>query len=122
MYFISCVELHIQRHLVISAPSCVEFLSRLTDPLCEHCLHEAVDVLIFIRDLKPSLFYIIQDPLQTFHDLILVCVCQDPLLCKHHHMRDAASYILGIQPFIKGNRGIEIIYKLIRLLCEASAP
>ena len=66
LHFISCIKSHIQRHLVIPASSGVQFLSCISNPVNEVCLHKAVDILILICDLQFSGFHISKDAFQSF--------------------------------------------------------
>ena len=64
-HFISCIKSHIQRHLVIPASSGMQFLSCISNPVNEVCLHKAVNVLIFIGNLKFSGLYISKNTFQS---------------------------------------------------------
>ena len=48
MYFISCIKFHIKSHLVIPAPSGMQLLARLANPVDQGSLHKAVNVLVFV--------------------------------------------------------------------------
>ena len=97
----SCIKLHIQCNLIITASSGVQLLSGVSQTVDQIRLHKAVDILIFFCDLELSIFHILADTFQSVQNLLLLIVCQDPLLCKHHNMRLAALDILLIKSFIK---------------------
>ena len=99
--FLSGVETHIERHLVIAAAPGMQLLSGVSQTVDQIRLHKAVDILIFFCDLELSIFHILADTFQSVQNLLLLIVCQDPLLCKHHNMRLAALDILLIKSFIK---------------------
>ena len=119
---IPCIQLHIQRDLIIPAAPGVQLLSRIPDAFDQIRLHKTVDVFIFVCDLQASVLHISADPLQPFYDLRLLLLRQDPLLREHRHMRDAAPDILLIKSLVERNRSIKIVHQLIRLFCETSAP
>ena len=97
----SCIKLHIQCDLVITASSGMQLLSCIPDPVDQICLYKAVDIFVFLCNLKLSALYIPADAFQSVQNLLLLIVCQDPLLRKHHNMRLAALDILLIKSFIK---------------------
>ena len=45
---LSDIKLHIKRHLVVAAPSCMQLFPGFSDPFCQCCLHKAVDILILL--------------------------------------------------------------------------
>ena len=97
----SCIKLHIQCNLVITASSGMQLLSCIPDPVDQICLYKTVDIFVFLCNLKLSALYIPADAFQSVQNLLLLIVCQDSLLCKHHNMRLAALDILLIKSFIK---------------------
>ena len=97
----SCIKLHIQCNLVITASSGMQLLPCIPDPVDQICLYKTVDIFVFLCNLKLSTLYIPADAFQSVQNLLLLIVCQDPLLCKHHNMRLAALDILLIKSFIK---------------------
>ena len=97
------IQFHIQSYLVITASSCVEFLSGVSDTVDQVCLHETVDILVLGCDLKFALFHIFKDSIQPFCDLIFFFLCQDSLFCKHGNMCLASADILFIKLLVKGN-------------------
>ena len=100
----------------------MQLLAVVADPLNQVGFHKAVNILIFICDLKPSFLHIPADSGQTFQNGILLFFCQDSLLCKHDHMRNAAVDILAEKFLVKRNRSVKIIYKFVRFFRETSAP
>ena len=63
--FISYIKLHIQGNLIVAAASGMKFLSRVSDPVNQISLYKTVDIFIFIRNLKCSIFYICPDTLKS---------------------------------------------------------
>ena len=49
---ISRIKLHVQSHLIIPAAPCMELLSRIAYAVNQRRFHKAVDVFIFVADLK----------------------------------------------------------------------
>ena len=79
----------------------MQLLSCIPDPVDQICLYKTVDIFVFLCNLKLSALYIPADAFQSVQNLLLLIVCQDPLLCKHHNMCLAALDILLIKSFIK---------------------
>ena len=100
----------------------MQLFADIADPVDQICLHEAVDILILCRNCKRSVFHVTQNAFQAFQDLIPLLLRQNLLLCKHLHMCHAAFDILLIQPLVKCDRRIEIIYHLVGFLRETTAP
>ena len=82
--FISCVKLHIQGNLVITAASGVQFLTGIADAVDQICLHKTVDIFVFVRDRKRSVFHITQDAIQAFHHALLPS--ESPVLPAFSHV------------------------------------
>ena len=49
----------------------MHLLPVLADPFDQLCFHEAVNIFVFIRDLKSALFYILSDFSQALYNIIL---------------------------------------------------
>ena len=66
--------------------------------------------------------YIAENFIETLYDLLLLIVCQNPLLRKHGHMCDAAVDVLVVHSLVKENRCIVFFYNLIHVFFKSSAP
>jgi len=119
---ITDIKLHIKCNLIITASSCVQLLTSVTDAVNQIRLHEAVDILVFGCDRKLSSLHICKNSVQAFCDLILLFLCQDALFCKHGNVCLASVDILFIEFLVKRNRCIKIINQLVRLLCKTASP
>ena len=116
------VKLHIQGNLVVPAPSCVELFPRIPDPFCQDSLDKAVYIFIFFRDLKGTVFDILQYAVQTFLNLLSLFFCQDPLFCEHCRMSLAPADILPVKSPVKSDGCIELIDQPVCLFCKPAAP
>ena len=119
---ISCIKSHIQCNLVVSASSCMQLLSCIPDPVDQVRLNKAVNIFIFICNLKCSVFHILTDPVQSVNDLLLLILSQNPLFCKHCHMRNTSADILLIESLVERDGCVKIINQLICLFCKTTAP
>ena len=119
---ISCIKLHIQCNLVIAAASGVQLFAGIADAVDQICLHKAVDIFVFVCDLKCSVLNITQNAIQAFQDLITLSLSQNALCCQHFHMCLASCDILFVKFLIKRYGCIKIINQLIGLFGETSTP
>ena len=120
--FVPDVHLHIQGDLVVPGTPCVQLLSGVADPVNQVCLHKAVDILISIREREPSVFDVLQNAGEPVHNLPHLVVCQDALLSEHRGVNDAAPDILPVESSVIWKGIIELLYQIILLFCESSAP
>ena len=121
-HFLSRIQTHVQSHLVVAAPSSMQFLSHVADPADQIRLHETVNILIFIGDLKLSGFHVLQDSLKPFQDPVSFFFRQNSLLRQHLHMSHAALYILSVKFLIERDRRVKPVHQLICLFRKTSAP
>ena len=56
--FQPCVQPHIERHLIVAAPSRMQFLARIPDPLRQIRLHKTVNIFVLLCNLQLSRFHI----------------------------------------------------------------
>ena len=66
---ISCIKLHIQCNLVVTASSGMQLLSCIPDPVDQICLYKTVDIFVFLCNLKLSALYIPADAFQSVQNL-----------------------------------------------------
>ena len=118
----SCIKFHIKCNLVITASSSVKLLACIANPVYQVSFYKTVNIFIFISNLKRTVVYILYNTFQSGKNLILLIFCQNSLFCKHFYMCHAAFYILMKELLVKGNRCIEIIYKLICLFGKSTTP
>ena len=106
--------LHIQtgvhRHLVISAAGGVETLARIADALGEHGFDVHVDVLVVQGELHTIPFDLGEDGLETVDDLLRLVLLDDALPAQHGGVRHGALDVLLIQPGVKPDGGVEVVY------------
>ena len=95
------ISSHVQSHLIVSAAACVKLLSRIAYPVDEHSLHKAVDILVFIGNLKLSALHIRKNSFDSGKDGVSLLLCQNSLLCQHFHMGHASPHVLLVKFFIK---------------------
>ena len=119
---VSDIQFHIQRYLIISASSGVQFLTCVTDPVDQICLHKTVDIFVLTGDLQFIGIHIRHDTVQSGDDLIFFLFCQNPLFCKHRHMCLASLYILMEKLLIEADGCVKIIYKFVRFFCKTASP
>ena len=98
---IAHIQLHIQRHLIITASSGVKLLAWISDSVNEIGLHKAMNILVFRCDRKSACLYICKDSFKSFKDLVSFFFCQNALFGKHFYMCLAAADILLIKFLIK---------------------
>ena len=91
---VSSVELHVQRHLVITAPTGMHFLAYVTDFIDQARLDEAMDVLVLVSDGQLAGHDGLPDFFQPFDYLVTLGVSQDFLLGEHLDVSDAATDVL----------------------------
>ena len=120
--FISCIQLHVQGHLVIPGASRMQTLARLADPLRELCLHKAVDILGIALNLQLSILDVRKDTLEARHDGIRIRCRDDALLSEHPGMHDGSPNILLVHPLVKAERLIEGLHQLVCFSCKSAAP
>ena len=108
--FIPHIELHIQRHLIVPASSCVQLFAGVPNPLDQIRLHKTVDILILFGDLQAMVFHVLQDAFQPFQDLLFLLFRQNPLLGKHADMCHAALDILPVKFLVKSDGRVETIH------------
>ena len=121
-YFLPGVKLHVQGHLVIAAAPGVQLLARLADAFDQHRLHEAVNILIFLRDCKGSLLHVPENAFQAADDGLLLLPGQDPLLLQHGHVGNAARDILTVKSLVKRDGSVKRVDQLVRLLGKTPSP
>ena len=119
---VSDIQFHVQRHLVISAPSGMQFLSDISDPVDQVCLHKTVNIFVLTGNLQLAGIHIRHDAVQSTDDLLFLFFCQDSLFCKHGYMGFASLYILMEKLLIKTDGRIKIIYKFVRFFCKTASP
>ena len=100
----------------------MELFADITETVDQRRLHKAVDILIFVTDLQCAVFYVCLDLAQAVNDLIGLFLCENALSAEHDHMCDTALDVLLIKLLVKTDGCVEIVYQLICLFCEASAP
>ena len=120
--FVPDVHLHIQRDLVVPGAPCMQLFPGVPDPVNQVGFHEAVDILVSIRERKPAVFDVLQNAGEPVHNLSHLVVCQDALLPEHRGVNDAAPDILPVESSVIWKRIVEFLYKIVLLFCESSAP
>lgn len=105
-----------------NSPGRSGFLGCIPDPVDQVCLNKAVNIFIFICNLKCSVFHILTDSVQSVNDLLLLILSQNSLLCKHCHMCNTSSDILLIESLVERDGCVKIINQLICLFCKTTAP
>ena len=112
----------IQRHLIVAAPAGMQALPCFPDPLRQQGFHVHVDILRVHHPLNPAGPGILQDPLQTFHDLLRIFRRDDSLLAQHGRMSDGTCDVLLVQALVKRDAGMEVIHQSVRSLAETASP
>ena len=98
---ITYIQFHIKRNLVITASSCMKFLTRISDTVDQISLYKTVNIFIFRCNLQFSGFYIRKNTVQPAKDLISFFFCQDALLGQHSDMSFTSADILFIKFLVK---------------------
>ena len=119
---VTCIHLHIERHLVVPAPSGMQTFARLPDTLRQLRLDEAVDILGVTLDDELPVLDVLQDPLETRDDRRTVLLRDDPLPSEHLRMRDRARDILPVHPLVEAQGLVKFLRPLILCLCKSSTP
>ena len=118
--------LHVQPgvhgHLVVPGPGGVQALARLPYPLGEQGLNVHVDVLVVHGELHLASLNILQNGLEAGDDLLHLVLLDDALLAQHVGVGNGALDVLLIQPGVKLDGGVKVVYQGIGLLLEPSSP
>ena len=81
-----------------------------------------MNVLICIRDFKSSFFDIPLDGIETGKDRVALLFRKDSLPFEHANVSTRAPNVLSEKLLIKSDGLVKIVYQLIGLFGEASAP
>ena len=100
----------------------MEALARVADALGQHGLDVHVDVLVVHGELHLAVLNVGQNGLQALDDLLGLVLLDDSLLAQHGGVGDGAPDVLLIQPGIKADGGIKVVYQCIGLLLKPSSP
>ena len=89
----------------------------------EEGFHVHVDVLVVIGELVFPGLHIGQDAQKALRDGGGVCRGEEDALCPQHlGVGQRAGDVLPVQPLIEADRGVELIYKGVRVLFEPPGP
>ena len=104
------VQFHIQCSLVVTAASGVKFFTGVTNAFDQIGLYKCMDIFMLHGDLQSTIFDVLEDPLQTVHDLLTLIVGQNALFGKHGNMCDTAENILFVEFLVISNGCVKIVY------------
>ena len=116
------VHAEIQRHLVVAAAGGVELFAHIAEALCQHRLHEHVDVLGLGVDGERAGREIVQDALQPVDELCGLVLGDDALCPQHGRAGHGAGNILLCHAAVKGDGGVKVVGKLRRLRLRPPCP
>ena len=95
------IQLHIERHLVISAAPRMEFLAGISDPIDQMRFHEAVDIFVLVCEFQFSTLNVRKNPAQGFDDRLCLFIRDDSLFPQHGGVGDTPPDILPVQPLVE---------------------
>ena len=116
------VKPHVKRHLIVPGARGVQLLAGIAYALREHLLHEHVDVLTAHVELKSAALKVRKYAYKAFGDLIALFLRDDALCRQHRRVRQAALYVLLIEPLVKAYRGVQLVRQSVRKTCCYPCP
>ena len=116
------IKASVHGHLVVPGAGGVQPLASVADALGQHGLDVHVDVLVVQRELHLAVLDVGQDGLQALDDLLGLVLLDDALLAQHGGVGDGAPDVLLIQPGVKADGGIKVVYQCVGLLLKPSSP
>ncbi len=121
--FLFDVQAHIERDLIVSRARRVQPLAGVADALRQRDLDIHVNILVFrIEYVEVVVFNIVEDFLQSGDNFLRLMLLDNSLSAEHSRVRNRAGDVLAVQPSVKLNGGVEIIYCVIGFLLETSCP
>jgi hypothetical protein len=96
--------------------------SRPADHLGEARLDVHVDVLERARELEPAGLDLVPDSPEALHDGLRVSPGDDILRRQHLGMRDRSPDVLGVEPAVEVDRGVDLLHDGGHAAGEAAAP
>ena len=97
-------------------------LSGGADPLGEHGLDVHVDVLVIQRELHTAGLDVSQNGLESVDDLFGLVLLDDSRLAQHLGMGDRPRDVLPVEPGVKGDGGVKVVYQCVGFLLKPSGP
>src|SRR5271169_1606195 len=90
----------------------MEFTANFADPVNKCGFYIHVNILKFFPVFKLAVPYIAVNFLKTFHDLLGIGLCNDPLPCEHLGMGDTAFNIILPEPPVERYRFSIVLHDL----------
>ena len=106
------VELHVERHLIVTAARGMQALAVVADALRQLALDEGMDILRLHIKGQCAAFDIGEDVFQTLDDLLGALLRDDAASAEHGRMGDAALDILAVHTAVKADGAVEVVGRL----------
>jgi hypothetical protein len=110
---------HVGRDLVVARARGVQPPADRADDLRQAPLDRHVDVLVAGLEREVALVELALHPLQAGEQGVAVGLGDDPGLGQHRRVRARLLHVVGAQPPIEPDRGVELLEDRVRRLREA---
>ena len=115
-------EAQVGRDLVVARAGGVQAAGGRADHRGEPGLDVHVDIFEGAVEGEGALLDLGPHAAEALRDRVRVGPCHDPLLGQHGHMGDRALDVLGVEPAVEVDRGVDRLHHLVGRRLEAAAP